>query len=73
MTDSEYITVDEAPTLLSNWEVGYSGYTFFKKGSDCNEWQAYWLDDDKLVTFVTWDNRIPMRLTRQQFEELFNE
>ena len=74
MVESDYITVDEAPRLLSNWEPGFSGTSWFKVDKRGYEWQAYWLEFDKLVSFVpAFSNRIPQRLTRAEFEERFND
>lgn len=74
MAQSEYITVEEADKLLRTWEVGFSGQSWFREDKYGTEWQAYWLEDDKLVRFVPdaiTTSRIPVFLTRQEFEELF--
>lgn len=58
--------------LFFDWELGWSGSSYFKKGTDGIEYQAYWLEDDKLVRFQTLQDRAPKIMTRQQFNRLFN-
>ena len=61
--------------LLKNWEVGFSGQSWFKRDKYDNVWQAYIVDGDRLISFVPIedmvDGRVPTTLSFEEFKELF--
>lgn len=68
---TEAISVRDA-YLLYGWEVGFSGYSWFKKGNDGNTYQAFWLDEDKLIFFVDINKHQSFNMDRKTFDELFS-
>lgn len=70
----DYLTTQDIHLLRTKgFEPGFSGESWFGVDKEGNTWQAYVVEGDLRITFVSSEDRTSVFMERDKFENLFGD